>query len=175
MTQQNVPTADPNNPAFEIQTGEVRTRGIELDAHANLAPGFNVIASIGYADPVVTKTTTDDLGKIPINVPRQLASLWSDYTIQSGPLAGLGFGGGARFVGATYGDPENTLRVPSYTLFDAAVTYDLAHLRPDLQGWKLAVNATNVFDKTYVSECSNEAYCLYGLRRTVLASLRYRW
>ncbi|HEY0182522.1 MAG TPA: TonB-dependent siderophore receptor, partial [Rhodopila sp.] len=175
LTQQNVPTADPNNPAFQVQTGEVRTRGVEVEAHANLLPGFNIIASYGYADPVVTKSTSGNLGKVPVNVPRQLASLWSDYTVQNGKLTGLGLGGGVRFVGTTFGDTANTLRVPSYALFDAALTYDFAGVSPRLKGWRLAVNASNLFDKQYVSECSNTAYCLYGLRRTVLANLRFRW
>jgi iron complex outermembrane recepter protein len=146
-----------------------------LSAHVNLAPGFNVIAAYGYDNAVVTKSTTDDLGKVPTYIPRNLASLWADYTVQDGPFAGLGFGGGVRFVGDTFGDPENTLKVPSYTLFDAALTYDISKLRPNLKGWTASLNVKNLFDRIYVSECSNDAYCLYGLRRTILFNLRYRW
>jgi iron complex outermembrane recepter protein len=142
LTEQNVPTVDPNNPTFDIQTGEIRTRGVELSAHANLAPGFNVIAAYGYANPIVTKSTpeSDDLGKVPINVPRNLASVWADYTVQNGPGAGLAFGGGVRFVGDTYGDPENTLKVAPYTLFDAALSYDLSKLKPNLKGLTASLN-----------------------------------
>ena len=30
-----------------------------------------------------------------------------------------------RYVGYTWADAENTLKVPSYTLFDASIGYDL--------------------------------------------------
>jgi iron complex outermembrane receptor protein len=36
------------------------------------------------------------------------------------------------------------------------------------------VNATNLFDKTYVSLCQDFG-CYYGLRRSVIATLRYKW
>jgi iron complex outermembrane receptor protein len=64
--------------------------------------------------------------------------------------------------------------IPAYTLFDAAVHYDLGKLRPELKGFKVAVNASNLTDKTYVSACSAVG-CRYGLGRTILASLTYRW
>ncbi len=68
--------------------------------------------------------------------------------------------------------------MPSYTLVDAALHYDLVNLDPRLKGMRFSVNATNLFDKVYVSECAVQALdnaCVYGLRRQVLASLRYRW
>jgi iron complex outermembrane recepter protein len=36
-----------------------------------------------------------------------------------------------RYVGKTFGDNFNTLVVPSYTVFDATVSYDLAYARPE--------------------------------------------
>ncbi len=43
-----------------------------------------------------------------------------------------------------------------------------------MKGARFAINATNVFDKTYVSECTNDN-CLYGLRRGIQATLSYRF
>ncbi|WP_449340697.1 hypothetical protein [Streptomyces canarius] len=91
-------------------------------------------------------------------------------------MAGLGTGAGVRYIGASFGDPMNTLVVPSYGLMDATISYDFAYLRPDLAGLKLQVNATNLFDKYYVSTCfTGLAYCGLGAPRRVLASLKYRW
>src|SRR5262249_13917957 len=136
---------------------------------------LNIIASYSFNDSMVTQSNSDNLGMVPLYIPQNMAAVWSDYTIQSGSLAGLNFGGGVRYVGSTFGNTQNTLEVPAYTLVDATVSYDLGYLDPDLAGWKAAVNATNLLDNVYVSECSNESYCLYGLRRTVLATLRYNW
>jgi iron complex outermembrane recepter protein len=54
------------------------------------------------------------------------------------------------------------------------VHYDLAGLDPQLKGYFLKVNVSNLFDKTYVSLCQDNG-CYYGLRREVIATLRYRW
>jgi iron complex outermembrane receptor protein len=41
---------------------------------------------------------------------------------------------------------------------------------------KLQVNATNLFDKYYVSTCfTGAAYCALGAPRKVLVTLKYSW
>jgi iron complex outermembrane receptor protein len=175
LTQSNVSVSDPAHSGSRLQIGEVSARGFELEAKANLFEGFNLIASYTRLDAEVTKTTTAaDLHKTPQYTPKHTASTWADYTIQHGDFAGLGFGGGVRYVGLTYGDTANAIRVPNYTLFDAAVYYDFGMLSPDLKGISFAINAANLFDKEYVSECTN-SNCLYGTGRTVMGTLRYRW
>ena len=45
LTQQNVSTADPEHEFFSVQTGEIRSRGIELEGHASLANGLDLVAA----------------------------------------------------------------------------------------------------------------------------------
>lgn len=45
LTQTNVSTTDPDNSLNTIQTGEVRSRGVELSAAVNLTPSFKTVAS----------------------------------------------------------------------------------------------------------------------------------
>ncbi|MEM7062503.1 MAG: TonB-dependent siderophore receptor [Cyanobacteria bacterium P01_B01_bin.77] len=45
IIKQNVATADPNDPFASVATGELRSRGIELDISGEILPGWNVIAS----------------------------------------------------------------------------------------------------------------------------------
>jgi iron complex outermembrane receptor protein len=175
LTQQNVLTPDPGNLNFNVQTGEIRTRGIELEGRASLAEGLNILGSYTYFDSTVTESNIPNAtGKTPLYIPAHVASLWGDYTIPRGNLAGFGFGAGIRYIGKTYGNDDNTLSVPDYVLVDAALYYDLAYLSESMRGWKVAVNASNLFDKEYVSECTNDN-CLYGMGRTVLATVRYGW
>jgi iron complex outermembrane receptor protein len=109
-------------------------------------------------------------------VPSHSASFWGDYTIQDGPLAGFGFGGGIRYIGAFEGNDQNTIQVPATTLFDAAVHYDIPDRAfPQLKGARLQVNATNIFNRRFIAGCFGTIWCFYGPGRTVLASLRYRW
>ena len=83
-------------------------------------------------------------------------------------LAGLGLGGGVRYIGNLYGEDANQYLSPSVTLFDASVSYDLGQYR-------LSVNASNLFDKEYVSSCTGTYYCYWGNGRTVIGNLAYRW
>jgi iron complex outermembrane receptor protein len=175
LTEQNVSTSDPEHPGFSIQTGEVRSQGLELEAVASLAEGWSMIGSYTFLDQEVTESNTANLGKRLTGVPRHSAALWSDYRFQDGPLSGFGFGGGIRYVGDTAGDTANSFEVPAVTLFDAAVSYDLGTLDPQLEGLHAAINARNLFDDDYVASCLDANRCYYGIGRTVMATVKFRW
>ncbi|MPZ40423.1 MAG: TonB-dependent siderophore receptor [Rhizobiales bacterium] len=177
VTQQNVLTPDPNDNFLQVQTGEVRVRGWELEARGNITRELAIVGGVSHIEPIVTKTTiAANVGKDLANVPRDSASLWAMYTFYDGTLGGLGLGAGVRYVGGLFGDEGNTFLVPSHTLFDAVVSYDFGYLRPDMKGLTLQINATNLFNKYYVANCfTGLAYCALGAPRTVLATLRYNW
>lgn len=177
IRQQNTLTADPNpaHPFARVQLGEVSVRGFDVEARAQLTEGLGLIASYAFLDHEITRSSVvADIGKRLPSTPMHQGSLWADYTIRGGALAGLGFGGGVRFVGSTY-DTANTVRIPSYTLVDASLSYDLGKAVPALNGAKLSVVARNLFDRYYVSQCGNVPGCTLGSRRSVLATLTYRW
>jgi iron complex outermembrane recepter protein len=177
ITQQNVLTpALSAIPGQQVQTGEARSRGGDLEATASLTSGFKFVASYTYTDTDVTKTNTpSQLGKHLITVPLNQAALWGDYTFQNGRLTGFGFGAGVHYIGDSYGDAANTILIPDYTLFDMAVHYDLANLDPKLRGAKIALNVNNLFNKAYVSTCASLSQCYYGTGRVITGSLRYSW
>ncbi|OJT97698.1 MAG: ligand-gated channel [Rhizobium sp. 63-7] len=172
ITRQNLLTTDLANPAFNIQQGEVRSRGIEVSAVAELNDNWNLVASYTYTDAEVTRSNGADLGRVPAAVPEHMASLWLDYTVGSGPLEGLKAGGGIRYMGETR-DTTNVYRVPDFTLVDAAISYDFGVKNEDLKGLSLSVSAKNLFDKDYVSSCTYA--CFYGDRRSVFGTLSYKW
>lgn len=178
LTRQNVLSTDPVNNRFSVQTGEQQSRGIELEGKASVDPSLDLIANYSYSRVDITKSTrvAGDQGNRPGNTPASLASLWAQYTLRDGPLAGLGVGGGVRYVGSSYTDNANTESIPSYTLFDAALSYELDHLAPSLKGVKLGFNAANLTDEQYVSQCGYTGdSCKYGYRRTLTGSVTYNW
>ena len=176
INQDNVLTADPINPFLNTQTDAARSRGFEFEARGNVTREFEVIAGYSHIDPRVTKSLAGNVGKYLQSTALEQASLWGKYTWYNGPLAGFGVGAGVRYVGDSYGDAGNTFVIPSYTLFDASLSYDLAYARPDLKGWKVQVNATNLADRYYVQSClTGLAYCAMGTGRTVLGTLKYSW
>ncbi|MDB5653524.1 MAG: ligand-gated channel, partial [Tardiphaga sp.] len=169
LKRKNALTSTIAVPVVQTQNGEVTSRGLELEAVANLAPGFKVTGSFTTYDLFVSQDLNPALvGTVPTNTPRQLVSGWADYTFQDGWLRGFGLGGGVRYVGSSFADTANTLLVPSRTLGDVAVHYEW-------QNWRLAVNLTNVTDETYVASCSSAAACFYGDRRRVLGTVGYKW
>lgn len=176
ITQENVVTPDLSVLGKSVQTGEARSRGGEFEATVSLTEGLNLKASYAYTDTLTTRTNTPtQLNKHLTIQPMNQAALWADYTFQHGQLSGFGFGGGVRYIGDSYGDLANTISIPSYTLFDAVIHYDLSNLDRRLRGVQLAVNATNLFDKYYVASCTTLSSCFLGAGRTVIGSVRYTW
>jgi iron complex outermembrane receptor protein len=169
LKRQNTPSTDFPNSNLPAQLGEVTSRGLELEAVANLAPGFKVMGAFTTYNLFISNDLNPALiGKVPTATPRQITSAWADYTFQSGALAGFGFGGGIRYVGSSYADPANTLVVPAYAVGDLALHYEY-------QNWRVALNLQNVTDETYVSTCSDPNSCFYGNRRRATASIGYKW
>ncbi|WP_287932195.1 TonB-dependent siderophore receptor [Achromobacter sp.] len=176
LSQQNVLTADPLNEAdeaYQVQTGKVRVRGVELEGRITPLRGLSVIGAVTRMDSKVVRNNDGYTGNRMIRVPEWMGSMWVDYTFHGGPLAGLGMGAGVRYVGATYGDLANNLHIPAYTLFDAALRYDAGKIGG--MNLQLALNGSNLADKRYVATCSAATSCYYGTGRTVMATARLSW
>ena len=167
----DLPTGPEN---IQVQRGKVRSRGFELEANTSLDNGLSLIASYTYTDIKITEGPADTVGNYVSSVPRHMASLWADYTLpEDGTAAGLGFGAGARFLGSSFGNDQNTTRNDARVLFDAAAHYDFAAIDKKYEGLRLQVNATNVFNRRD-TVCS-AGFCYRDQGRAVIGSLKYSW
>ncbi|MEC6693983.1 ferrichrome porin FhuA [Escherichia coli] len=172
LTKTNNLMADPNGSLFSVEGGEIRARGVELEAKAALSASVNVVGSYTYTDAEYTTDTTYK-GNTPAQVPKHMASLWADYTFFDGPLSGLTLGTSGRYTGSSYGDPANSFKVGSYTVVDALVRYDLA--RVGMAGSNVALHVNNLFDREYVASCFNTYGCFWGAERQVVATATFRF
>ncbi|ROI25529.1 ferrichrome porin FhuA [Escherichia coli] len=172
LTKTNNLMADPNGSLFSVEGGEIRARGVELEAKAALSASVNLVGSYTYTDAEYT-TDTNYKGNTPAQVPKHMASLWADYTFFDGPLSGLTLGTGGRYTGSSYGDPANSFKVGSYTVVDALVRYDLA--RVGMAGSNVAMHVNNLFDREYVASCFNTYGCFWGAERQVVATATFRF
>ncbi|EOS8644604.1 ferrichrome porin FhuA [Escherichia coli] len=172
LTKTNNLMADPNGSLFSVEGGEIRARGVELEAKAALSASVNVVGSYTYTDAEYT-SDTNYKGNTPAQVPKHMASLWADYTFFDGPLSGLTLGTGGRYTGSSYGDPANSFKVGSYTVVDALVRYDLA--RVGMAGSNVALHVNNLFDREYVASCFNTYGCFWGAERQVVATATFRF
>lgn len=177
-------TADPDNILFSVQGGEIRSRGVELEAKAALNANVNLTASYTYTDAEYTEDTLLK-GKTPVQVPKHMASLWSDYTFHETALSGVTIGAGVRYVGESQGlyaeTPANSaaglsnqnFKVAGYTTVDAALKYDLA--RFGLPGSSVGVNVNNLFDREYVASCYRDYACYWGAERQIVGTATFRF
>lgn len=169
LRQQNVLTPDPDNSSFSVETGEIRTRGVEFEALGTLMAQIDFIVSLTLQDPKITKSNlAGELGNRPTAVPTRMASVYLDKTWDITDRISVGLGAGARYNGATEGTDPNTFQVPSQTLIDANAHVDYDH-------WRLQVSATNITDRTIYAACTRSVACSYGTGRAVFSTLSYRW
>lgn len=171
LTQKNVTTTDPFNSGFSVQSGEVRSRGIEVEGKASLASNLNMLASYAYTDAQITEDSQYK-GNTPRAIPRNTAGIWLDYTVDAGVFGGVGAGIGQRYMGSSQ-NIQNTVKTPHYTLTDATLRYDLGKV--GLKGSKISITGTNLFDKHYFEPGFYENSVLYGSRRNVIATLSRDW
>ncbi|NHZ96178.1 TonB-dependent siderophore receptor [Massilia sp. CCM 8734] len=170
LTRQNVQVEDPQDANFAMQAGEVRSRGLELEARTRIGKSANLIAAYAYTDARTTKASPlypEREGRRVDSVPYKQFSIWGDEGFGAAGLPGLRIGTGARYVGSTHGAAHGTpVIVPSVTLIDAMASYSTGP-------WKLALNVTNLADKTTIGSCTYG--CFYGEARKIIVTASYRW
>lgn len=169
ITQENVATKLPQED-FYSSVGEIRSRGLELEGHLQLAERLKLLGSYTFTDIEYTQALDGNQGNTPNQAPRHQASLWGEYEL-AGPLAGFSVGAGARYVGTSWADKANTRKVPAYTLVDAMLAYDFTRL--GMPGLTARVNANNLMGKDYVASCYSLDFCYFGEERNVTATVSY--
>jgi iron complex outermembrane recepter protein len=168
LTRTNVLTEDPDNPGFQIQTGEQNSQGIELSVTGEILSGWNVYGGYAYTDAQITEDNTFEEGNRLPNTPEHAFNLWTTYEIQQGDLQGWGVGLGLFFVGDRAGDLENTYEIPSYLRTDAAIFYERDRFRA-------ALNLRNLFDIRYFENGSSSTRVNYGQPFTVQGTISWRF
>ncbi|WP_017026049.1 TonB-dependent siderophore receptor [Vibrio rumoiensis] len=176
IVKSDVVVADPDSVDYQdkIQVGEIRSQGLELQGRTSLTSNWDISASYTYTDMEITKDTTGLEGKTPIYVPKNAATLWTDYYLYDGIFSGTRLSAGARYIGEREMDAANTDTVPAYTVMDLSFGYDLSGLSDDLQGAGVNLSVNNVFDKDTFS-CYDTANCWYGEERTIELKFDYNF
>ncbi|MET7142177.1 TonB-dependent siderophore receptor [Xanthomonas sp. PPL139] len=162
LRRRNVLQTDPFNDGYSIAVGEQRSRGLELNAAADLGSGLSLFGGYAYTDAVVTDDggqRVSSVGSRLNNVPRHSGSLWLQYAAH-GAADGWSVSGGVRAEGekTAYGH-----RIPGYLVVDTGLGYRQGH-------WRYALNLKNAFDRDYYTGGLQRAVAL-GDPRTLLFSV----
>lgn len=165
ITQRNVATKDPSDPAGvrQVQTGEQQSRGLEVDLTGSLAQGWKVFANATVNHARITQSNNYRVGNRPANIPKHAAGLWSNYELGHG----FTIGAGAFYVGDRFAVEDNAVRLPSYVRFDAMLGYKG-------KNWEAGLNLNNLADKVYYESANNNFQIQPGAPRSVMAYVRVK-
>jgi iron complex outermembrane recepter protein len=145
------------------QSGEITSKGIEVEASHRLPEDFELLVNYGYNKLVSHETATFDY------LPRHTASLWTTKTFGLEDGAQLRLGAGVNYTGkrSSVGSLW-TIVTPSYTLVDV-----LAEI--NWKDWRFAINATNLLNKRYFASCLSRGDCFVGAPRNVMGTATLRF
>lgn len=147
------------------ESGKDRHQGAELTVFGQATRSVRVLGGLTWLDAAQRDTgsaTTD--GKRVIGVPRFQATIGAEWDIPG--VSGLTLDGRIVHTGATYANATNTLRVPSWTRFDAGLRYAM-EVDGHLVTWRARVD--NVFNRNHwasVGGYPGSGYLALGAPRT---------
>ncbi|MCP1216905.1 TonB-dependent siderophore receptor [Acetobacter orientalis] len=182
---------DTLHPTFSADVGQVRSQGFELSANANITKDLRLVASYTYTDIRFTNTNltakrtnpytgstygtaVSEEGKVVPTMPRNMFSIFADYSIPGTFIRGLGVNWGMRYVGYTYATNVESFKTPPYVLFDVGARYDFGESIPALKGLRAQIAMSNLTNKYYVSSCGGSV-CYVGQGRRVYGNISYSW
>lgn len=146
ITVKNIVRSDVNDPLFNIQDGNQRSKGIEAEILANPVQGWSMVFGYGYNDSKFEKAAQDVEGRRPQGSgPKNTFNFWTNYTFSSTALKGFGLGFSANYASESYAislTPDGDFIVPAYLLLGSHFTYDTKRYR-------LGIKINNLTNEKY--------------------------
>ncbi|HRQ52540.1 MAG TPA: TonB-dependent receptor, partial [Agriterribacter sp.] len=179
ITRNNVQTTDFDhpNPAggyYTRQSGQQKTKGVEVDIRGQIVRGLDVIINYAYTEAKVTKDSDKNvIGTQVAGSSRHIQNAWLNYRIDRGALTGLGISAGYQYQVKrspwyVFDNSENSL--PDYFRLDGSLSYQREKI-----GFNLVVN--NILDKYLYSGAPYEDYFYWqaeaGTNMRVSVSYRF--
>lgn len=131
---------------YSIQDGTQQSKGAELEIAASPVQGLSLIGGYAYNDSKYTKADADVQGLRPVEAgAKNQANFWINYRFSIRSLDGLGAGIGASYQGkslAVNSVSAGQLTLPSYTVLNAALSYD----KPK---YRIGLKMNNLTNKQY--------------------------
>lgn len=139
LRQDDILTRDPVDAAVVLQGGNLQSQGVEVAVNLPVTTELDLAVSgtvldAGYGE-LIEAGGIDRAGKLPPNVPEQLADLVLTYTPSGTPITVTG---SARYNGSFFTSNANTVKVNSFITFDAAIAWNAAFGSLTLRGRNLS-------------------------------------
>ncbi|WP_291285473.1 TonB-dependent receptor [Flavobacterium sp.] len=163
---------DPVNPDLLVTRGAERSRGFECDVAGFITEDWQINASYSYIDAEITNDRDPLLiGARKQNTPKNSANLWTRYNFNSdSALKDLGVGFGMQYQSSKVPWFTRAFTLPDFTVFDAALYY-----KPNKSNMQIALNAGNLFNKTYWLGAQNYLRLFPGAPRNFTLTVTYKF
>ncbi len=156
LDRANTRAVDPTDPTRFVQTGESRTKGVELGLSGRVTDEWQVMAGYAYQDAKIVSTTSAARAGATVGlVPKHTLSLWNKY--QFTPMWGAGVG--LVHQSDQFATVDNAVTLPSYTRADAAVYFTLN------DSWRAQLYLENLFGAKYYLTADNNNNITPGSER----------
>lgn len=182
IRKRNVLTADPANTgsdSFKVATGEVRSRGVEMDLSGRLSTHWRVNASFVLNDAEVARDNALQEGGRLSNIARVNGSVLAVYEDVLPGGQRFSVGGGFTHVGKRLGQQARTkdeaqlgapaFNLPAYTTAKLVANW---RLNPSL---RLSLDVDNVFDRTYYASSYSREWVAPGAPRSVTVGIQAKF
>jgi catecholate siderophore receptor len=160
ITQYNARSQNADNTY--TADGTVRVNGARIGASGRITRTWQVFGGWTWLDGrIVDAIAPGTLGKVPLNTPRQTATLWTTWE----PVAHVETGAGVVYMSSRFANNADLTEVPAYARYDASVAW--RHPR-----WDLRLNLFNLTDVRYFDAliASDGGRAVPGTGRTAMLS-----
>lgn len=162
IRRNDVAVTDPVDVNFQVQEGQLRVQGAEVEGEWTPVDGWWLQGGYAYLDGRVTRTTTPALQDARLgDTPDHSAT--ASTRIALGPVE---LRGGAYFVGQRRLVNGSSITLDDYTLFDLGLGTAIGPVRIDAA-------LTNIADTTYYTANGGATFVYPGDPRTLSVRLGY--
>lgn len=156
-------TVDPDDASIVTTVAGSTTEGFELQLIGELLDGWTINAGYSWLDGEVEGGGSD--GNVTRQTPEHMLSVWNRYQVNDRLALALG---------ATYQDSffvleDNSVEVPDYLRFDAAVYYDLSDTT------RIQLNVENLTDEDYFPDAHSNSNISTGEPTNARLTLHHRF
>ena len=163
---------DAAQPDLLVTRGAERSRGFECDVAGFITTNWQINASYSFIDAIIVSDSNASLiGARKQNTPKNSANLWTRYNFAANSaLKDLGFGFGMQYQSNRIPWFTRAFTLPDFTVFDAAIYY-----KPNKSNVQIALNAGNIFNRTYWLGAQNFLRLFPGAPRNANLTMTYKF
>ena len=101
-------------------TGNIQVKGVRTGIAGRITPEWQVFGGYTNLDAkIISGVGAGTTGNVPLNTPRDAATLWTTYTFKET----YEIGGGATYIGYRYANNTNSVSVPDFVRLDMTAAY----------------------------------------------------